>query len=113
MDLPRAPKFRPNQEIICVDDDFKKLLSALPYVITPKKTDTYTVRDIFWIASLGVYAITLNELKNDLVFDERIGHFEPNWNENRFIAKDEIGDWESYVESQIKEILEPEKELLI
>ena len=35
MNLPRSPKFKPNQEII--DDNFKKLLEQKPNIKTPNK----------------------------------------------------------------------------
>lgn len=114
MVLPRPPKFRPKQAIVCINDDFKALLSQIPTIRTPLKDATvYTVRDVYWVASLNVYAITLNEIHNDPVFDERVGHYEPSWNESRFAPVEELGDWESYVNEEIKELLQRDKEILV
>lgn len=113
MMIPPAlpPKFKPGDKVICVDDDFRKLLKQQPHVKCPIKNQPYTVRQVIWIPSVKRYGLLLVEIKNIISFDPQIGAYEPSFDERRFVKPDELEDMEKLSE-EISSILENEENLV-
>ncbi|WP_375436162.1 hypothetical protein [uncultured Hymenobacter sp.] len=75
----KPPLFHPEQEIVCINDDFTLLLVQNPNIQTPKRGPIYTVRGVY--DTHRGYGITLAEINNMAVAP---GFPEANFHESRF-----------------------------
>lgn len=104
--IPILPKFCRAQAIVCVDDDFRALLSTgkVNDCIFPKQGVTYHVRDIYWIPEKRKFGITLIEIYNGPL--KTHPRLELNFDEARFEPLDEIKNTEEELMAEVNRILE-------
>ena len=93
-----TPIFYPGQRVVCINDDFSRLLSKNPTINTPIKEEVYTIRkNLQFIHDVGVL---LEEIHNECILGSKI---EPNFNQSRFVLVSEVNSLQ-LVEEQLEVI---------